>query len=466
MDAKFDAVKGFLEFVNASPSPFHAVAEATRMLEQNGFRKISEKNDEDWKVERGGKYYFTRNQSTIFAFAVGGRFAPGNGFTISASHTDSPVLRVKPRSNVKKEGFLQVGVECYGGGLWHTWFDRDLSIAGRAIVANEDNSKFESRLVRINRPVLSIPNLAIHLNRSVNDEGFKLNKETHLVPILATVQAQLDANIALPSESSESKQATTLSKHHPLLMHLLSQELQVDASFIRDFELSLYDTQPATVTGALNEFVCSARLDNLLMSYVSLISLIHSLDDASFQTDPNIRLVALFDHEECGSESAQGAASTLMQSVIARLSGQSVDTSIRRSFLLSCDMAHAVHPNYRDKHEDLNRPAMHGGLVVKENSNQRYATNSLSAFIINELARRHQIGVQDFCVRNDAMCGSTVGPILAANTGLRTVDVGVPQFAMHSIRETCATSDIVSSHKLVTAFFNEFPALDESVTMD
>lgn len=452
-------IQGFLQYVNASPSPFHAVAASSALLEAGGFVRISEKNTQDLaNIQPNGKYYFTRNQSSICAFAVGGQWKPGQGLTMCAAHTDSPNFRVKPKSKVQKQGFLQVGVECYGGGLWYTWFDRDLSVAGRVIVANEDETKFESKLVRIDRPILKIPSLAIHLNRAVNDEGFKPNKETHTVPILSTVEKAL---------SVETAASVVDDKHHPLLLKLLADELGVDASRIRDFELSLFDLQPAVLGGALNEFIFSARLDNLLMSYISLSSLLNSAQSDSLASDSNIRLVALFDHEECGSGSAQGAASSLLQTLITRLNrGVDVDASIHRSFLVSADMAHGIHPNYPEKHEDGHRPMLHKGLVFKENSNQKYASNAVTTFLLSEIARRHKVPVQDFCVRNDALCGSTVGPILAANCGVRTVDVGVPQFSMHSIRETCGTEDVYSSFVLLSAYFNEFSKVDASLSVD
>jgi aspartyl aminopeptidase len=308
--------------------------------------------------------------------------------------------------------------------------------------------------------------LAIHLQRSVNDDGFKPNKETHTAPIIATIDGVVNANI---DDSQKHSAFDALSKHHPLLLSLIASELGVqDLSKIRDFELSLFDTQPAIVGGALNEFIFSARLDNLLMSYVSLLSLCESTKAAgSLDNETNIRMVTLFDHEECGSGSSQGADSNLLVSVLARLNQHKhVESSMRKSFLVSADMAHACHPNYSSVHEDNHRPMMNKGLVFKENANQRYATNAASAFILNEIAKRNQIEVQDFCVRNDAMCGSTVGPILSSNCGVRCVDVGVPQFSMHSIRETCGTKDVDTSTKLLTAFFEQFAQLDACVQQE
>lgn len=452
----------FLRFVNNCASHFHAVEESKARLVCAGYTEISEKNDTDFKnLKPGGKYFFTRNQSTIFAFAIGEKWAPGNGFVIQAAHTDSPVLKVKPVSKKTAHGFLQIGVECYGGGLWNTWFDRDLSLAGRVIV--DKGTSFESTLVRINRPILRIPNLAIHLNREIYSEGFKPNKETHTVPILATqIKAQLDEPAA--AEPDAKRQKVEEADHHPALLDVLADELQVKVEQIKDFELSLYDCQPAALTGLYDEFIAARGLDNLCMSFVTLQALIDTTSgDASTLADESqIRLVALFDNEEIGSSSAMGAASNMMDRVLMRLNkdADSYDSSVRKSVVISCDMAHAVHPNYAEKHESNHRPAIHKGLVIKQNANQRYATTSVTSFLLSQLAATHNIPLQKFVVRNDVGCGSTIGPILSSNTGIRTIDVGVPQLAMHSVREMCGTADCLSSYVLMKAVFNEFAALD------
>jgi aspartyl aminopeptidase len=460
-------VDGFLKFVNASPSPFHAVETTSKLLTAAGFHRISETSEEDWKrVAPNGKYFFTRNQSTILAFAVGGKFKRGNGFTMAGAHTDSPCLKTKPVTSVAKNGYLQVGVECYGGGLWYTWFDRDLSLAGRVIV-DKGEGQFGSSLVRVDRPILCVPSLAIHLNRAVNTEGFNPNKENHLLPILASsAQAALQA---APEEKSGAGAGGPSVTHHSLLVRMLAKELGVKEEAIRDFELCLYDTQPAALGGALSEFIHSARLDNLMMSYCCTMSLLRSLEDPrSLSEEPNVRLVALFDNEEIGSQSERGAFSRMLLSTMERIhgSGEGFESAVRRSMLISADMAHGVHPNFADKHEGNHRPMLHRGLVIKENCNQRYATSSVSAFPLRELARRLSVPLQEFVVRNDSECGSTIGPMLSANCGVRTVDVGIPQWAMHSIRETCGVGDVELSVRLFTEFFKQFPALDAAFKLD
>lgn len=454
--------RGFLEFVNASPSPFHAVDTIKKTLVQHGFEEISEKNEEQWSFLPKGKYFFTRNQSTIIAFAVGGAYRPGEGFSIIAAHTDSPCPKLKPLSHRVKQGFHSAGVELYGGGLWHTWFDRDLSIAGRVIVAEGD--KFISKLVRINKPIMRIPHIAIHLAREISSDGFKPNNENHVVPMLAT---SIKAALFKPVNNSEEKiDNTALS---PVLLHMIADEIKVSPTAIRDFELCVFDLQPATIGGALDEFIFSARLDNLMMSYCGIQALVASVkDEKSFTSDKNVRMVALFDNEEVGSDSNRGASSNLMISTLRRIHGNHAgfEAAIQKSLLVSADMAHALHPNYGEKHEERHRPQIHQGLTIKHNANQRYATTSVSAFVLREIAKKHNIPLQDFCIRQDSVCGSTIGPILSTNCGIRTVDVGVPQLSMHSVREMCGIDDAFSSLHLFIHFYEDFRKMDDSLIVD
>ncbi|KAI9490293.1 peptidase M18 [Zychaea mexicana] len=453
----------FIQFLNASPSPFHAVNEAALRLERAGFEKISERSS--WNLKRKGKYYFTRNGSSIVAFVIGGQYRPGNGFSIIGAHTDSPCLKVKPISKKDKAGYLEVGVQLYGGGIWHTWFDRDLSVAGRVMVEKPDGT-FQHTLARIEKPLLRVPTLAIHLDGSVN-EAFRFNKENRMVPVLAT---------AVKSSLSASSSSDQEAKHHRALMDILSEELKVGLDKIHDFELCLYDTQPATIGGAYDEFIFSARLDNLGMSYCSLMAMLNTADKAS--DDTNIRVISLFDNEEVGSTTAHGANSNLLPSTLQRLVAAKIDgkepasgksnfeLAMRNSMLVSADMAHAVHPNYTEKYEENHRPAMHKGTVIKINAYQRYATTAPTALILREIARRRSVPIQEFVVRNDSPCGSTIGPMLSAKLGLRTIDVGNPQLSMHSIREISGVDDVPNGIRLLAAFFELFPSVDKQVVVD
>ncbi|KAL6616783.1 hypothetical protein ACP70R_039053 [Stipagrostis hirtigluma subsp. patula] len=440
-DASPSIVGGLLDYLNESWTQFHATAEAKRQLLAAGFKLLSE--NDDWDLQPGGRYFFTRNMSCLVAFAVGEKYRVGNGFNIIAAHTDSPCLKLKPRSASFKSGHQMVNVQTYGGGLWHTWFDRDLTLAGRVILKAPDGS-FKHKLVKVKRPLIRVPTLAIHLNR-LNSDGFKPNLETHLVPLLATKHEEAAMN---PDEKSSS---STKVAHHPLLLQILSEEIGCESDEIIGMELNVCDTQPSCLGGGSNEFIYSGRLDNLASCYCALRSLMDSSSMAEqLSNEKAIRMVAMFDNEEVGSDSMQGAgAPTMFQAmrrIIDSLMHQSMgegalERAIHSSFLVSSDMAHALHPNYPDKHEEYHRPELQKGLVIKHNANQRYATSAVTAFLFKEIARIHNLPIQEFVVRNDMGCGSTIGPILASGVGIRTVDCGIPQLSMHTY-EKCVAKKI------------------------
>jgi len=373
------------------------------------------------------------------------------------AHTDSPCLRLKPRTASKAHGFQRVAVQTYGGGLWNTWFDRDLSVAGRLIYRNATTGSLEQFLLRVAQPILRVPSLAIHLRPPAD-----INNEDHVVPILATaVRDQLDT-----ADAAEGK-------HHPSFLNLLARTLneanptrEFDPASIVDFELCLYDTQPSAIGGLHREFVFSPRLDNLMSSYCALEAIIGS---KGLDVESNVRVCMLFDNEEVGSVSYQGAASSLLDRLVSRVvstfsSSEAIhaqERSYANSFLISADMAHALHPNYPEKHERLHGPVIHKGPVIKHNCNLRYATNAHTAALVRTIASNHSIPVQDFVVRQDGPCGSTIGPMLSAK-GVRVLDIGNPQLSMHSIREMCGTDDVCHAVRLFTAFYEDFTLLDQS----
>ncbi|KAJ2509093.1 hypothetical protein IWW47_000207 [Coemansia sp. RSA 2052] len=437
-----------VDFVNKAPSPFHVVDVCRTWLKGAQFIELKEKQSWLGAIKPNGRYFFTRNGSSIVAFAVGGKF-------------------LKPVSKKTSSGFLQVGVQVYGGGLWHTWFDRDLSIAGRVMVRNGAGG-YDSRLVSIQEPIMRIPSLAIHLDRSVRD-AFTYNKETHLTPILATVVNALNNSNANPEPADKN----TKCAHHPILLDRIAKDLNIEVADIADFELCLYDTQKAVIGGICNEFIYASRLDNLNSSYCAVEGLINSLSDKSSAEDTHVRMVALFDNEEVGSTSAYGANSALIESAIRRIqascsngSATAFEESIANSFMISSDVTHAVHPNYSEKHEENHRPELQKGPSIKVNANQSYATTAVTSTILKDIARRNGIPIQEFVVRNDSPCGSTIGPMLSAQLGLRTVDMGNPLLSMHSIREVCGTDDVGLAVKLFEHFFKEFAGLDAKITAD
>lgn len=469
-----------IQFLDSSPEPFHVVSTVIDRLEKCGFKALDETML--WKkgklIKKGGKYYFTRNGSTIIAFTVGGKFIPGNGFKVIGAHTDSPNLKLKPRSKKTGSGLIQLNVETYGGGLWHTWFDRDLSIAGRVILRSSiDNSKFEHRIVKIDRPVLRVPNLCIHLRTPEERDAFKVNKEDHLIPILCDeIEKSLTKKDDKNEENTEEIESDQwASEQQPELLELLAGELKCEVDDIIDFELSLYDTQKASITGMRKEFLCSSRIDNLASVFVAVEALETHSSEESLSEDEDIAMVAFFDHEEVGSESNPGAGSTIMRDAVERISNALIDTpednetfkaALAKSLILSVDMSHAVHPNYASKHEKSHSPKMNAGVVIKQNQNQRYATNGLTGFFVREMGRRSGIPLQEFAVRNDCPCGSTIGPIISANTGIRAVDLGMPQLSMHSIREMMGCQDLTFAARLFTTFFKSFREIDKSINIE
>eukprot|EP00640_Fibrocapsa_japonica_P001596 CAMPEP_0113937808 /NCGR_PEP_ID=MMETSP1339-20121228/4343_1 /TAXON_ID=94617 /ORGANISM="Fibrocapsa japonica" /LENGTH=491 /DNA_ID=CAMNT_0000940713 /DNA_START=60 /DNA_END=1535 /DNA_ORIENTATION=- /assembly_acc=CAM_ASM_000762 len=469
--------KDFVDFLNDAWTPFHTVQKGKEVLLAAGFVEISEANE--FAVESGGKYFYTRNMSTLVAFAVGKQFdlTKRAGFTILGAHTDSPCPKLKPISKLSKGACEMVGVECYGGGLWHTWFDRDLTLAGRVIVKTSTGG-FDHRLVKFTRPLLRISTLAIHLTNAEERKGFSPNKQEHFMPMLAT---QVKAKLWQKEEGKEEEKKdgdadAPPPRHSPLLLSLLATELGCAPEDIMDFELQVCDCQPSAIGGALEEFVFSGRLDNLCSSFQSLRALVDSC--GSLDDEPHVRMAVLFDHEEIGSQSSQGANSPVSLEAVSRIarahpSFASPDTgrdwlerALRRSLVVSADMAHAQHPNYPGKHDPALAPKLHGGVVLKNNVNQRYATNAVSGFLFREIGNRAGLPTQEFSVRNDMGCGSTIGPITAGRTGMRVVDVGCPQLSMHSVREMMGTDDVYHGYAHYRAVLETLPQLDDLLKVD
>lgn len=416
-------------FTQASPTPYHAARAAIDRLVAAGFREKDERDE--WSGLPPGRYFVVRGGTAVIAFAWGGRNAV-RGFRVVGAHTDSPNLRLKPKPIYEKNGYLQVGVEVYGGALLNSWLDRDLSLAGRVLVRGP--AGLEARLVRIDRPICRVAQLAIHLDRDVNDKGLVLNRQEHLPPILGL------AGASLPSPAS-----------------LVAGELGVAEDQIAGLDLHLFDVNPPTVGGLHGELVFSPRLDNQAMCHAGVTALVDGADEAlAAEVTP---VVALFDHEEIGSGSAVGAAGTFLPVVLERLSlaaGKSRAEHLQAlaaSFCVSADMAHALHPNYPDRHEARHRPMLNAGPVIKVNAQQRYATCAATAALFESLAKAVDVPVQHYAHRTDLPCGTTIGPITSTLLGIRTVDVGNPMLSMHSARELAGAADPPLMTRVLARFF-------------
>lgn len=416
-----------MHFIKHSPTPFHAVANMQEILQQSGFVELKEADH--WDLLPGQNYYVTRNASSIVAFRMGSTDMVRNGIRMVGAHTDSPCLKVKPNPGKNTKGYWQLGVEVYGGVLLNPWFDRDLSLAGRVNYETKYR-QLNSALIDFELPIAVIPSLAIHLDRDVNSSR-SINAQENLPPIL----------LQLPA--GEQKDIRQLLKQK-----LLSDDPECNVEDVLDYELCFYDTQAPALIGLEKAFIASARLDNLLSCYMGLASLV-SADNKMAS------LLVCNDHEEVGSLSASGAQGPFLKSVLERLAGdqQKLSRMIDRSYLVSADNAHGVHPNYIDRHDESHGPIMNQGPVIKVNANQRYATNSETSSLFRQLCKKVDVPVQSFVVRSDMGCGSTIGPISAGVIGVKTIDVGVPQLAMHSIREMAGVLDSYYLYKVLREFY-------------
>jgi aspartyl aminopeptidase len=415
---KQDFNEGLLGFLDASPTPFHATLNMSMMFENAGFKKLVE--SDRWELKKGEKYYVTRNDSSVIAFT----YPTSSNYTMIGTHTDSPNLKLKPNPVIKEHGVVKLGVESYGGLLLNPWFDRNLSLAGRVSYLNS-NDKINDTLINVKKSIAIIPSLAIHLDDKANKER-TINKQTDINPILTT-------NEDFDFEDFIKWQ---LSKHDIF-----------DVKDIYASELSFYDTQKASYVGLNDDFIASARLDNLLSCYVGMISI------CSIEVDKPMLFIAS-DHEEVGSESTSGAGGSFLENTLRRMYGDYEEymNMITTSLMISADNAHAIHPNYPSKHDSKHAPYINKGTVIKVNANQRYASNSKTISTFMNVAKNINEPYQEFVTRSDMGCGSTIGPITATRLGINTLDIGLPTFAMHSIRELCGSDDAHSLYKIILAY--------------
>ncbi|MFL6206187.1 MAG: M18 family aminopeptidase [Acidimicrobiales bacterium] len=422
-------VRRMLAFIDASPSPFHACEETATQLEAAGFARLSE--SDPWPSGPGRHY--VRRGGSLVAWATNARHRASDPFRIIGAHTDSPNLRVKPLPDTGRAGYRQLAVEVYGGALLNSWLDRDLGLSGRVVLRGDQGP--HERLLRVDRPILRVPQLAIHLDREISTNGLLLNPQQHLSPVWGIGDVTPGAFTAF-----------------------LGDELEVAPADVLAWDLMVHDVTPSTLAGAEDELVSAPRLDNLCSSWAGLEALLAVAADSN--VDGPIPLLVLFDHEEIGSTSDRGAASTLLPTITERIAlslGGGRDEHLRaraRSLCCSADMAHATHPNYADKHEPGHQIAINGGPVLKVNSNVRYASDAASAAALVLACEQAAVPLQRYAHRSDLPCGSTIGPITAAGMGISTVDVGAPQLAMHAARELCGALDPPRYAAMMAAFLS------------
>lgn len=423
--------QGLMEFLDKSPVNFYAAHTVAQRLDAAGYTCLDPRLK--WDIKPGGKYYMMKNDSAVFAVEVADA-DPSAGFRIISAHSDSPTFRIKPNPEMASDGgVVKLNVEVYGGPIYYTWFDRPLSIAGRVVLRSDDQLNPRRELVKFDRPLLTIPHLAIHFNRAVN-EGNPLSAQTDMLPVIGIVKERAEAD--------------------GLLMRLLAEKLQCRVEDILDFDLSLYDTTPACLVGLNEELISSGRLDDLSMVHAALEALL-SAQGKCTQT----RVMAIFDNEETGSGTKQGAASpvlaTMLQRITRSLGGNDEDfaRAIANSFMISADNAHAFHPNYPGKYDPTNHPVVGGGPVVKINARCKYMTDADSAGVFKAICEKAGVPCQTFVNHSDVPGGSTLGNILTAQMDLRGVDMGNALWAMHSVRETGSTLDQAYTVKAFRSFF-------------
>ena len=422
-----DFNQSLLGFLQASPTPFHATDCMANTLIAAGYTELFQ--DQTWQLEEQAGYFIRRNDSSIIAIWLADK---SQALRLIGAHTDSPCLKVKPNADLTGKGYFQLGVEVYGGALLAPWFDRDLSLAGR--VHARINGKIESVMINFERAIATVPSLAIHLDREANS-GRTINPQTQLPPVLAIVgENKRDLNSILMAE---------VRKQHEAVESIL------------DYELFFYDTQPPAMIGLDDEFIASARLDNLLSCHIGLQALLSSGSDQN-------KLFICTDHEEVGSVSACGAQGPFLEQTIERIWSNVEDRNrvVAGSMMISADNAHAIHPNFSDKHDQNHGPMLNQGPVIKINANQRYATNSFTSAVFKQLCNEAEVKYQAFVTRTDLGCGSTIGPAIASNVGVDTIDIGVPTFGMHSIRELAGSGDAFDLAKVLKHFY-EKPSLIE-----
>ena len=432
MNNELKFAEKLIDFLYESPTAFHAVESIKKVLDENDFEELKEENR--WNIKHEGKYYVTKNQSALIAFVIGKGDVGDNGFKIVGAHTDSPTFRIKPNPEIMVEdNYVKLNTAVYGGPILSTWFDRPLSIAGRVTLKSENPLNSNNQLININKPILIIPNIAIHMNREVND-GFKINRQVDTLPLLGLINDKLEKE--------------------DYLMNILAEELQVNKEDILNFELGLYEYEKGMLIGMNEELISSGRFDDLWMVYAGIKALVDSRENAA------TKVMICIDNEEIGSLTAEGANSTLLNNILERIAlGLGKDRegyyrTLANSIMISADLAHAVHPNLGDKHDPTNRPVLEGGPVLKIAASGSYSTDSFNGAVFAGVCEAAGVPFQKFVNRSDVRGGTTIGPVTAANLTIPVIDMGAPVLGMHSIRELASVKDNYYTIKAFTKFFS------------
>jgi len=430
MNKKQKHAQNLIDFIYDSPSPYHVIDNAKKELVKNGFLELE--LTKKWTIKKGGKYFVSQNNTSLFAFIIGTGKVEESGYKIVAAHSDSPSFKIKPSPEISvADNYLKFNTETYGGPILSTWLDRPLSLAGRVSVKGKNLLNPLTYLVNIKEPILVIPNLPIHFNRAVN-EGVSLNKQVDMLPVTAIINKELNTNL--------------------LLARTISKEINVPVEDILEVDLNLYDFTKGSIIGLNKEFISSGKLDDLAMVHAGLNAIV----DAPVSKSTNV--LAIFDNEEVGSRSKQGAGSPILKNILKRITivldknEEDFQRSIYNSFMISADMAHALHPNHPDKHDPINRPIINSGPVIKIEGNQKYTTDSDSSAVFEMICKEALIPYQKFVNRSDMLGGGTLGNVSAGQLEIRSVDIGSPMWAMHSIRETSGVDD----HTYITKAFSSF----------
>lgn len=430
-------IKGFareiIEFIDDSPSPYHAVQNSSSILEENGFTKL-EPTDK-WELKLGGRYYIKKTNSTVIAFTIPNTLNLKKGIKIFAAHTDSPSIRIKPNPEMLTNNMLRLNTEVYGGPILSTWFDRPLAIAGRLITRTNDAFKPKTNCIKLNDLVLVIPNLCIHQNRDVNN-GHKIDKQLEVLPILTVIKDKLETK--------------------NFLLKSIANKLKIDLEDILDFDLMLYPLEKGSLVGLNEEMISCTKLDNLLSVYAGLIGIVESKNDSE-----KINVFVAFDNEEIGSSTKQGADSNYLSNILERImyslgyEREDFLQILSSSFMLSADSGHVAHPSFLNKADLTNQCKMNEGVAIKLSVNQRYTSDGYSMAVIKEIVRGKDIKLQYFVNNSNEIGGSTIGPLSARHLDIDSLDIGVPILSMHSVRELCGIKDVFYLKELAKEYFDK-----------